>query len=180
MSSETVARRYGAALADIVAGTSDADVVKTELGAWEELVASNTDLNSMFANPAISHLDKSSVLEKLLAKTATSKVTSNFLKVLLQNGRFAELGGIRQRFLSELESRSGNLVAKITASRELSDSEKSELGQNLERLTGKRIKPEYIIDKGIIGGVITQVGSTVYDGSVRTQLENLREELVNG
>ena len=62
----------------------------------------------------------------------------------------------------------------------MSDGEKAELRTNLEKLTGKQVKPEFNIDSGIIGGVVTQIGSTVYDGSVRTQLENLRDELING
>ena len=84
------------------------------------------------------------------------------------------------RSAAVLEERSGNVIAKITSARELSESEKTELKANLEKLTGKQVKPDFNIDNGIIGGVVTQIGSTVYDGSVRTQLENLKEQLVNG
>lgn len=180
MSVETIARRYSAALADVVTKSGEAATVKSELKSWEIMISANEELRALFANPAIAHLDKENILEKLIAKAQPGRTTANFLKVLLSNGRLSELGEINARFESELETRSGNVVATVTSARDLTDSEKAELSANLAKLTGKNIKPSYVIDKGIIGGVVTQVGSTVYDGSVRTQLDNLREELVNG
>ncbi|NOT46476.1 MAG: ATP synthase F1 subunit delta [Acidobacteria bacterium] len=180
MSVETIARRYGAALADVVAKSGEAQTVKSELKSWEVLINANRELRSLFANPAIAHLDKESILEKLIARAQPGKTTANFLKVLLRNGRLGELAEINTRFDAELEARSGNVVAKVTSARDLTDSEKAELSANMTKLTGKHIIPAYTVDKGIIGGVVTQIGSTVYDGSVKTQLENLREELVNG
>lgn len=178
MSVETVARRYAAALADVVAKSGDAETVKSELSAWEMLIDSNNELSSLFANPAIAHLNKSTILDNLIARTKPTRTTSNFLRVLLSNGRLGDLKEINARFDLELEARSGNVVAKVTSARELTESEKAELSANLTKLTGKHIKPAYNVDKGIIGGVVTQIGSTVYDGSVKTQLENLREEMI--
>jgi F-type H+-transporting ATPase subunit delta len=90
------------------------------------------------------------------------------------------LDEINERFATVLEERSGVVSANVTSARELPDSEKSELRLNLEKLTGKRLNINFGIDENIIGGVVTRIGSTVYDGSVRTQLENLKEQLVNG
>jgi F-type H+-transporting ATPase subunit delta len=180
MSVETVARRYGAALADVVMKSGETDIVRTELKTWEAMLNANAELNAVFANPAVAHRDKESILEKLIAKAQPGRTTANFLRVLLRNGRLGELSEIIKRLEAELEERSGNVVAKVTSARELTDSERAELVASLAKITGKNIKPAYFVDKGIIGGVVTQVGSTVYDGSVKTQLENLREELVNG
>jgi F-type H+-transporting ATPase subunit delta len=180
MSVETVARRYGSALADVVIKTGETDVVRTELKTWEATLSANGELSSVFASPAIAHANKEAILEKLIGKTQPGRTTANFLRILLRNGRLGELGEVIKRFEAELEVRSGNVVAKVTSARELTDSERAQLIANLAKITGKHIKPAYFVDKGIIGGVVTQVGSTVYDGSVKTQLENLREELVNG
>lgn len=180
MSVETVARRYGAALADVVMKSGEIESVRAELKTWEAMLTANAELSAVFASPAIAHLNKESVLEKLIAKAQPARTTANFLKVLLRNGRIGELSEIIHRFEAELEARGGNVVAKVTSARDLTDSEKAELAANLAKLTGRQIKPQYFVDKGIIGGVVTQIGSTVYDGSVKTQLENLREELVNG
>lgn len=180
MSVETIARRYGTALADVVIKTGEAASVSSELKTWEEMLASSADLRSALANPAIAHLDKEKVLESLIAKANPSKTTSNFLRVLLRNSRLTELHEINEKFASVLEERSGHIAAQVTSARELSADQKAELRANLEKITGKQVQLNFGIDQDIIGGVITRVGSTVYDGSVRTQLENLREELVNG
>jgi F-type H+-transporting ATPase subunit delta len=180
MSIETIARRYGTALADVVLKTGETETVKSELKVWEEMMAESADLQSAFRNPSIAHLDKEKVLEGLIAKTRPSKTTANFLRVLLKNSRVTELREINDFFAAILEERSGHISAEVTSARELSDSQKGELQANLEKLTGKQVKLGFEINNEIIGGVVTRVGSTVYDSSVKTQLENLREELING
>ncbi len=180
MSVETIARRYGTALADVVLKTGETQTVSSELKSWEEMLASSSDLRSALANPAIAHLDKTKVLESLIAKTNPSKTTANFLRVLQRNSRLTELSEINEKFAAVLEERSGHVAAEVTSARELSADQKGELKSNLEKLTGKQVQLNFGIDENIIGGVVTRVGSTVYDGSVRTQLENLKEQLVNG
>jgi F-type H+-transporting ATPase subunit delta len=181
MSVETVARRYAGALADIVIKTGETEPVKNELKTWEEMMTSNSELLDAFRNPSIAHASKEKVLESLIEKTKPSKTTANFLRVLLRNSRLTEISRINERFASVLDERGGVITAEVTSSRPLSDSEKADLQANLAKLTGGRqVNLNFIIDEQIIGGVITRVGSTVYDGSVRTQLEELRNELVNG
>lgn len=179
MSNETVARRYATALADVVVKSKETESVKSELKQWEDLIAGNAELESVFSNPVIQHLKKEKVLESLLAKTKPSKTTANFLRVLLQNSRLTDLKGINERFAQVLDERGGIVSAEITSSRELTDSEKKELRSNLEKLTGKHVNPSFGTDKELIGGIVTRVGSTVYDSSVKTQLENLKAELIN-
>lgn len=178
MSVETIARRYATALADVVGKSGETEIVKSELKTWEDLINSNSDLRTVFANPAIAHLSKEKVLESLLEKAKPSRTTANFLRVLLRNSRLTELGAINEKFASILEERSGTVSAEITSARPLSDGEKSELQANLAKLTGKMINLNFEIDEQIIGGVVTRVGSTVYDGSVKTQLENLKQQLI--
>ena len=178
MSIETIARRYGTALADVVAGSGETETVRSELRAWEQLISGNPDLQSAFQNPAIQHSSKERILDSLLAKVKPSKTTGNFLRVLLRNGRLTELREINDRFDAVLEERSGSVIAEVKSARELSVAQANELKENLERLTGKQVKLNYSIDSSLIGGVVTQIGSTIYDSSVKTQLENLKEELI--
>ena len=180
MSTETIARRYSTALADSVLASGQTEIVKAELGALGEIFVHGSDLRTVFSNPAIAHSIKEKVLDGLIAKAQPSKTTANFLKVLLQNGRLADLGDINERFAAVLEERGGRITAEITSARELPESERVEFEKNLQKLTGKQVSVNYEINKDIIGGVVTRIGSTVYDGSVKTKLENLREQLVNG
>ena len=178
MSRETIARRYSAALADVVLETGETETVKAELSDLSELFRSSTDLQTVFTNPAITHLNKERVLNDLIAKLKPLKTTANFLRVLLQNGRLTEIGEIDDRFDAVLQERSGVVSADITSARELPPNERTEFQTNLERLTGKKVNINYAVNRDIIGGVVTRIGSTVYDGSVKTKLENLREQLV--
>ena len=180
MSVETVARRYATALADVVIKTGETGSVQTELKTWEQMMTSNKDLFEAFSNPAIAHLNKEKVLENLIEKTKPTKTTANFLRILLRNNRLTEISEINERFAVVLEERSGVVTADVTSARPLSETEKADLQASLNKLTGKKVNPNFIIDQNIIGGVVTKIGSTVYDGSIKTKLEELRQELVNG
>jgi len=180
MSIETIARRYSTALADAVLASGESSIVKSELSELGRLFGESSDLRAVFANPAINHQSKEKVLDGLIAKAKPTKTTGNFLKVLLQNGRLAEIGEINERFAQVLDERGGLISAIVTSARELPAGEKGSIEKNLEQLTGKRVSVRYEVDPELIGGVVTRIGSTVYDGSVKTKLENLREQLVNG
>ena len=180
MSVETIARRYATALADVVTKSGETEQVKNELKIWEQLIVSNVDLQSAVRNPAIPLSSKENVINALIQKANPSRLTANFLRVLVRNGRLTELEQINAKLETVLEERGGSVVAEVTSARDLSSAQQGELKTNLEKLTGKQVKLNFSIDPSIIGGVVTRVGSTVYDGSVKSQLENLKEELMNG
>ena len=178
MSVETVARRYATALADVVGKTNETDSIKTELKTWETLINANADLQTAFRNPAIAHSSKEKVLENLIEKTKPTRTTANFLRVLLRNSRLTEIGEINEKFASVLEERSGVVSAQITSARPLSEAQKAEMNSNLAKLTGKTVNLNFEINESLIGGVVTKLGSTVYDGSVKSQLEELKREMI--
>lgn len=180
MSTETIARRYSAALADAVAQTGESDAIKTELAMCAQLFGGNAELQDVFRNPTVAHTSKEKLLENMIAKAKPTKTTANFLRVLLQNGRITDLSDINERFAAVLDERSGLISAEITSSRELPPAERADFENSLAKLTGKKVTVNYAVDKDIIGGVVTRIGSTVYDGSVKTKLENLKEQLING
>ncbi|HKP68378.1 MAG TPA: ATP synthase F1 subunit delta [Pyrinomonadaceae bacterium] len=178
MSVETIARRYATALADVVTKSGEIEPVRNELRVWEQIMTANVDLQNAVRNPAIPLSSKEKVLNALIEKARPSRTTANFLRVLLRNGRLTELTEINAKLETVLEERSGSVVAEVTSARDLSGAQQNELKSNLEKLTGKQVKLNFAIDPAIIGGVVTRVGSTVYDGSVKSQLENLKEEMI--
>lgn len=180
MSVEIIARRYATALADVVIPSGEAENVKAELAAWGSMIDVNGDLAALLANPSVAHAGKERVVEELISKTKPSRTTANFLRVLLKNSRLTELGEINKKFSSVLEERGGVVAAEVVSARELPDAERAEFEKQLAKLTGKHVRFSFAVDPDLIGGVVTRIGSTVYDGSVRTKLETLREQLVNG
>jgi F-type H+-transporting ATPase subunit delta len=178
MSIETVARRYANALADVVTKTGETDSVRTELKTWEQMINANSDLQTAFGNPAISQDNKEKVLENLIEKTQPTKTTANFLRILLRNNRLTKIGKINEKFSSVLEERSGAVSAEIISARSLSETEKAEMQMNLSKLTGKTVSVNFDTDETLIGGVVTRIGSTVYDGSVKTRLAELKHQMI--
>jgi F-type H+-transporting ATPase subunit delta len=177
LSVQTVARRYAAALADVVAERGEARQVQEELSAWELMIRNNAQLQEVFSNPTIPYDQKRKVLSTLIERTRVSPMTANFLQVLLQNQRLTELGEVNKRFAHVLDERSGIVSAQVTTARPVPESSQQALRQKLTTLTGKEVRLSFQTDEELIGGLITRIGSTVYDGSVRTQLQQVKEKM---
>ena len=100
------------------------------------------------------------------------------MRVLLRNNRLTELGQINERLAAVISERRGETSARVVSARPLGDGEKSEIQTGLEKLTGKKVSIKYETDGKYYRRVITIIGLTVYDGSVKTQLENLKKEMI--
>ena len=178
MSSQAVARRYAVALADVALARGEAQEVREELAAWDALLRSNSELLEVFRHPAISYEQKLGVLEELIRRARPRPTTANFLKVLLQNGRFAELGEVSTQFAQELDRRSGVVTAQVTTARPLSSDAQEALRAKLGQLTGSHVRLQFEVNDDLIGGVVTRIGSTLYDGSVRGRLQQMKQKMV--
>lgn len=177
MSSQTVARRYASALAEVIIEQGEAGVVQAELAAWGRMFAENSALLEAFSNPTVAYEQKANVLSDLITRTKVRPTTANFLRTLLKNQRLAELAEVNGKLAQALDERAGVVSAEIVSARPVSDSTKAMLEEKLSRLTGKKARLSFATDESLLGGVVTRIGSTIYDGSVSSQLKRLREEL---
>ena len=177
MSSQTVARRYASALADVIIERSEQAQVREELAAWERMIQSNPRLLEALTNPTVPYEHKAKVVNELIACTKVRKTTANVLRILLKNQRLAELPQVNAKLDQVLDERSGVISAQVTSARPVSDSIKQALEEKLADITGKRIRLSFGTDESLLGGIVTRIGSTIYDGSVRNQLKRLGEEL---
>ena len=180
MSSRAVARRYAVALADVVSSRGETQEVREELAGWDEMLRSNAQLLEVFRHPAIPYERKRGVLEELIGRTRPRPTTANFLKVLLQNHRLAELSEVATQFAEELDRRSNVVTAQVTTARPLSPDAQESLRVRLGQLTGSTVRLQFEVDEELIGGVVTRIGSTLYDGSVRGQLQQMKQRMVGG
>ncbi len=178
MSIETVARRYAVALADVVTKNGEIEIIRDELGQFAALMTGNPQLLEIFRNPAVPFENKRNVLESLIAKARPAKTTANFLRVLQRNHRLADLPVVNERFNTVLEERAGLITAEVTTAQPLAAAQQTALQTRLQEITGKRVKLDFRINPEIIGGVVTRIGSTVYDGSVKNQLQQLKEKMI--
>ena len=177
MSIQTVARRYASALADVVLKQGEAREVQQELDAWEKLFESTPILQEVFRNPTIALDQKRAVLNKLIARAKPRPTTVNFLKVLLQNQRLTELPEINRRLVEELDERAGLVAAIVKTARPVPAASQRQLLAKLASLTNKKVRIDFGIEPELLGGLVTRIGSTVYDGSVRHQLQLIKEKM---
>ena len=171
MSVQTVARRYASALVDVVLERGEAREVQDELLAWEKMFQASSMLPEVFRNPTIALDKKRAVLNKLIERAKPGPTTANFLKVLLQNQRLTELGEINKKFAELLDERAGMVAATVTTARSVPENAQQTLQAKLLSLTGKKVRISFTTDPELIGGLVTRIGSTVYDGSVRNHLQ---------
>ena len=177
-----VSFRYARALVDVVSGpggfaAGDPRILVAQLKEFEQLLGQNAELNIFFATPAIPGTKKMAVLSEIAPKMGVHPLAQNFLAVVLEHDRFVLLGEIVEAFELLLNERMGIVVAEVSSARALGEAEKQALETALRQRTGKQVQMSYSLDPALIGGVTAQVGSTIYDGSVRGQLERLRAEL---
>jgi F-type H+-transporting ATPase subunit delta len=177
LSSQTVARRYAAALADVLLAEGSSREIQEELIAWESMTQSSELLQQVFGNPTVAYEQKRGLLEELIKRTKAQRTTANFLRIVLKNQRLTELGEINKRLASVLDERSGMVAAHVTTARPVSEEMKKSLNGRLATMTGKAVRLSFAIDETLIGGMVTRVGSTVYDGSIRNQLQQLELKL---
>ena len=174
---KAVVQRYASALADVALEHKNAEAVKQELADFVGMLSQSADLRNFLASPAVGREQKQAVAEKLVARMGASKTLRNFLMVIIENRRSQLLPQIREAYAAELYMRMGVTEAQVTSARELTGPERAEMVRTLEQMTGKRVEARYGLDPGLIGGAVVRIGSTIYDGSVRQQLDRLRARL---
>ena len=174
-----IASRYARALVEVVLEQKlDADVAREQLNAFVEAVRESIELRRVWESPAVPSKQKRAVLDAIVAQVNAFKAVRNFMAVVIDHRRIPMLGEIARQFATELDAQLGFVEAEISSARALSPDERRTLESQIERLTGKKVRPHYASDAGLLGGVMVRVGSTIYDGSIRGQLEKMKQELI--
>jgi len=171
--------QYATALADIVLEQGAAEPTRVQLQDFRVAYEESAELRNFLASPAVSHESKHAVIEKLVARLGASRILRNFLFIMSDNQRVHLLPEIEQTFEAVLRQRQGVAEAEVTSAMELSEGQKANLLRTLERLSGKKIQAKYSLDPSLLGGAVVRVGDTIYDGSVRNKLNQLRAQLAS-
>jgi F-type H+-transporting ATPase subunit delta len=174
----SVASTYARAFADVVLDSHlDADRSIAELRAIASLLAESSELRRVWENPAIPAEQKRQVLDVIAERDGVSKQARNLIAVLIDHRRIQFLEPIIRQLEKELDARLGFAEALITSAGSIGEVEKRELEAQVGKLTGKKVRALYEQDASLLGGAVVRVGSTIYDGSVKGQLERLKEAI---
>jgi F-type H+-transporting ATPase subunit delta len=172
-----VAHRYARALADVVAATGNYRQVLEELGDFGVAYRESAELREICETPAVALARKLGVLEAIARRLGSSQVTLNFLRVLLSNYRLPLLEEVIQSVRNLSYARMGIVQVKISSAADLTNEERGLLRTRFDELTRQQSELEFHLDRDLIGGIVAQIGSTVYDGSIRGHLDRIREQL---
>lgn len=179
---QAISNRYAQALADSVfapGANVDAAQISQELHDFENMFRSVPELRTVMLSPAVSTVRKRGLIERYAQTLPLARIFRNFLFVLVDRRRINLLGEIARAFDTAVDERLGLVRAEVVSAAPLSDERKSEIEAALSEVSGRRVRCRFEIDPSLIGGITARIGSTVYDGSVRTQLQTMRSVLIS-
>jgi F-type H+-transporting ATPase subunit delta len=174
----SVAKRYARALAEVAAASGELEPVRQDLRSFNALLRDNRDLRQFLANPSVLKTDRVEVVGQIVGRMGLRPLSGTFLRILAEAGRLTGLATILHTFEGLLDERLGRVKAVVTTAVPLDAAARARLTARLTAVTGRQAYLEIRQDPTILGGLITQIGSQVFDGSLRARLARLRDELV--
>jgi len=175
-----VALRYAHAFADVTESRRlDIAAVERQLGDFNATLTGSPDLREVLMDPSIARAQKLKVLDAIAQRLGMAVEARNFLAVIIDHLRLNELGDILAEYHALADEQSGLVEAEITSAHNLNAEDRAELESQVEKLAGGRVRTTYRQDAALLGGAIVRIGSTVYDGSIRAQLQQLKQRLVS-
>ena len=172
-----VARRYARALADVALEQGQADELLEELRAVQRLLAGYPELDDTLTNPALPFGRKRTILEVVAPRIPISQTALNFLLILLKAARLAQFDHVLEAYQAALDESRGVVRGTVSSAKPLDHLTQARLESTLGDRTGKTVRLNYVEDRSLIGGVKVQLGSTILDGSIRAQLQQIKEQL---
>ena len=180
MSIVAIARRYAEALADVAIAHNQVEQMDAEVGAFAQLITDSRELHDVFASPVVSMEQKRSVLDAIIERTGVSAMIANLLRTMLSHYRLHDLTTVHEQFRRAINRRRGIALAEVTTAVPASQAAQQMLTRKLGELVGKQVQIQFKTDPALIGGAVTRLESIVYDGSIRTQLQTVKQRLKEG
>lgn len=175
-----LARRYANAVIDLA---QEADILKEvgqDLDRIARLFDDSHELVNVFADPTIASSAKERVLADVLKKGGVQQLTMKFIHVVLQKGRILGIGQIATAYRELSDELENRIRARVVSAARLSDKEQSRIKDALSKISGKEVALEVEVDESLLGGVVAYMGSQVYDGSIKNQLTQIKDNLSKG
>lgn len=177
MISSDLAKRYARAFFDIAVEEGKIEDYGRELDSFASLIVQNKALQEFLANPIFELKSKKNVIEELLGRTRISGRTANFLRLLVDKQRINLLGEVENAYREFMDKSLKKVRVSVKTPYPLTSELEGALKQRVAEMTGKEVEMTVEDDASLIGGLIVRVGDTMYDGSIKTQLGNMRKLL---
>lgn len=171
----SLARRYAKALLMIGLEDKTLETLEAELSAFDKTVLGSQEMRDVLADPTVLPSNKMKILKGVLAAMGMSEVVNNFLMLLAEKGRLVAFPEIFREFRRLADEHAGKAMAVVTSAAPLADGVKSDLVEKLSKLSGRKVELTQRVDPDLLGGMVAEIGGVIYDGSLRTQLKQLRD-----
>lgn len=178
MSVRTSATRYAKALLEVAIQESDPSVVEQDLASVARAMAESAELRRALTSPGIPQQVRGNVLSALTSSMGVQAPVAKLLKMLADRKRLDLVPTMTEVYGERLLAHRNVVRATVTSAAPLAADQKQRLEASLGSMTGQEVQLETAVDPALIGGVVTRIGSTVYDGSIRTQLQKMKQQLV--
>ena len=177
MRDRKLAVRYAKALLSVFPDPQAAAPTEQFLGGLSAAMNEIPEFRDMMLDPAVSRAQRREVVSNIVREAGLPREVDNFMRLLIDNNRASAIPSIAAVFREEREAALGIVPAQLTTARPLPDEMADRARRAMEKMTGRRVRLTCHVEPGLIGGAVTQVGSRVYDGSLRTQLRQLRSRM---
>lgn len=178
MSLRTSATRYAKALLDVAIEESDPARIEADVAVIVEAMTEHPDLRRAMLSPAIPQTVRVNVVRALTDQAGTQPPAAKLLAMLAARGRLELLPDLLDVYRERLRAHRNIVRAAVSAAVPLAAENVEALERSLGELTGKQMQLDVAVDPSLIGGVVAKIGSTVYDGSIRTQLQKMKRQLI--
>jgi F-type H+-transporting ATPase subunit delta len=175
----TIAKRYAKALVELAESENAIDKTKTDFAAFVAAVDAAPAMHKLFFSPVFTPENKKAVIKELSARLAMQASTQRFVEHLAETGRIRYVKDVYEAFLAILLEKQNRAAVGLTTATTVGSGDLAEIKKKLEALTGKQVDIDTRVDASLIGGARAQIGSTIYDGSIKNQLNKMRTRLVN-
>ena len=173
----TVSKRYAKAMLEAAIKQRNFSTVLEELERFSDMFETTPVLRTLFANPAVSAHAKLRVLKELSSRSKFQELTFNLLRLIIQRDRLNLLEQMIVSAEQQFLEKQGIMVVEVITAQRLLPQEENSLAEKIQQFTGKKVQLENRLDPTLIGGVVTRIGTTLYDGSIQAQLEQLRAKI---
>jgi F-type H+-transporting ATPase subunit delta len=175
----TIAKRYAKALVELAEENKAVDKIKGDLAAFVEAVDSQSAMQKLFSSPVFTPENKKAVIRELAGKLNMQQTTQRFVEHLADKGRIRYVKDVYAAFLDILAERQNRATVQLTTAVSVNNGDLADIKKKLETLTGKQVDIDANVDASLIGGARARIGSVIYDGTIKNQLNKMRGLLMN-
>ncbi|MDH3972866.1 MAG: ATP synthase F1 subunit delta [Deltaproteobacteria bacterium] len=179
MTGDVLSIRYATALIELAAEEKAREEVGRELARFSD-ICEGSDLEKVLLDPSCDLDTKLAIVDDVAGKLKVKGTLKNFVRLLVDKKRISLLKSINESYQLLCDEAAGRVKTEVTIPFKPAGSDEEEIRKGLEKATGKKVIMDISVDPELIGGVVARVGSVIYDGSIRTQLNNIKNNMMKG